>query len=160
MYKYLLFLFVFVSITTIIKGQSKQDTIKITLNKAKYSYSLKGEEYNHKEIRKIIEKTQATQASIKQAKLNLGVGNVIVLGSSFCFGYTLMGAIYNDNGWELPIFSAVTALSASYVFGNAYKKHLHNAIQIYNSEQTTDKSSNVELGLGITSEGFGLTLTF
>lgn len=160
MCKFLLIFFVFVSITTISKGQTKQDTVKIHPKPSMYNYSYNGEYYNHKEIRKIVEKSQATRASIRQAKLNLLVGNVIVFGSSFCFGYTFMGALHNNNGWELPLFSAVTVLSASYVFGIAYKRHLHNAIQIYNSEQKASKNSNVDLSLGITSKGFGLTLTF
>jgi len=100
---------------------------------------------------------------MKIAKSNSDFAMILSAGGGFMIGWTLGTALGGgEPQWALAGVG-VGLLVLTIPLMSGYKKHAKNAVDIYNSglnKPPTTVNRKVKLDMGLTSNGFGLVMTF
>jgi hypothetical protein len=140
-------------------GQNKSDSIEIkkTLGTV---FRQNGKNLTPSQLLNITQSNTEAYKEMKIAKSNYDVGFVFGFTGGFLVGWTAGTAIAGGKpNWTLAGIGA-GLIVVSIPFSTAYTKHAKNAVKLYNNGLKSTGLSNVDLKIGLTSNGIGVKVVF
>jgi hypothetical protein len=139
-------------------GQKFLETFIIDGN----NYYLGEDQLNDREFLELMRYDSAAHIELKKGRPFLHLGNLIgAPGSLFVFVFLSDALDGKKNGayWP-PLAIGVSLWGASIPFFSKYTKHQSNAAHIFEKNLKKTTMTKVELDIGITQQGVGLTIRF
>lgn len=150
---------VLVLIATIANGQNNADSITVKRNFGTV-FQQHGKNLTPGKLLEITQPNQEAFNEMKLAKSNFNAGYAIGFAGGALVGWPVGTAFAGgDPNWTLAAIGA-GLIAVSIPFSSAYIRHAKKAVSIFNSQLKQLGLNRIDLKLGCTNHGFGLSLNF
>lgn len=140
-----------------VQAQKMTDTIQIE-KKLVTTYTLYGEKLTPRQMLDIMQVNPAAYDIMKKAKRNNDIGQVFGIAGGFLIGFPIGTAIAGgDPNWLLAGIGA-GLVGVSIPFSIKYNKNARAAVAVYNDGIRSLGYQELEMKLGFTGNGIGLTV--
>lgn len=142
-----------------LKAQNQSDSIQIEM-KFGTNYIYQGKKLNPRQLLNVMEVNPEAYDVMKKAKRNYDAAQVFSFIGGALIGYPIGTAIGGgDPNWLLAGIG-VGVVGVAIPFSIAFNKNARSAVALYNEGLRTLGHQNVEMKLGMSANGVGLTVTF
>jgi uncharacterized membrane protein YedE/YeeE len=140
-------------------GQTKSDSIQV-IHKLGTVFQQNGKNLTPSQLSQIIQTNKEASAEMKIAKTNYNASLVFQIPGGFLIGYPIGTALAGGKpNWTLAAIGAGLVVVAIPLV-SAYNKHAKNAVGIYNKGLKYSSLIQLNIKLGVTSNGLGFRVNF
>ncbi len=121
----------------------RKDTIRMERNR----YWKGSVKMSERDILSILESNPASHAEAARARANMNGAQVVGFVSGILIGYPIGQAIggKQEPQWGLAASGAAFLLIGGISFSNGYKRHVKNAIELYNASPRSARATSIRL---------------
>ena len=118
------------------------------------------ERLTYREVVDIIKTNKEAYRQIKIARTYFAIGSILAYPSAFVLGWSTTDAIISKNPNWILTGICVGLIVVSIPFSVGYDSHTKKAVIIYDQGLESTGYNDIDLKLGLTSDGIGLKLVF
>ena len=141
-------------------AQNQSDSIEIKKTIFGTIFRQNGKNLTSQQLINIMQPNAEAYKEMKVARTNFAVGMVFACAGGACMGWPLGGVIAGKK-MDWTVFGIGVGLTAmSIPFSIAYSNHTKNAVRNFNNGLKQTGMNTIDLKLGITPDGIGITMAF